>query len=173
MVKLSLPPLYAPVPLASLHDVRNFSCGEASLDAWLQKRALKNEKSGASRTYVVCTDSDVAPTVVAYYTLAVGSLAHSMVPNPLKRNMPDPIPVMILARLAVDARYAGHKIGTALVRDALLRTYKAAEIAGIRALLVHALNEKAAKFYESLGFIKSPFDEHILFLSLQGVLREI
>lgn len=173
MGRIALRSLSAPTSLASLHDVADFSCGEASLDTWLQKRALKNEKLGASRTYVVCTGDGDALTVVAYYALAVGSLAHSMVPNPLKRNMPDPIPVMILARLAVDARYVGYKIGTALVRDALLRTYKAREIAGIRALLVHALNEKAAQFYENLGFIKSPFDEYILFLSLQSALREI
>lgn len=158
--------MHAPTPLNSLHDVNDFSCGERSLDIWLQKRALKNENAGASRTYVVCPIEN-RQTVAAYYALAVGSIAHNLVPNMLKRNMPDPIPIMILARLAVDTRYSGHKIGTALVRDALFRTYKAAEIAGICALLVHALNERAASFYENLGFIKSPFDEHILFLSIK------
>lgn len=162
-----LPSLTAPCPLTSDHDCGQFFCGEPSLDIWLQKRALKNEVLGASRTYVVCSGN----TVVAYYALAVGAIAHDIVPNVLKRNMPDPLPVMILGRLAVDSRYKGHAIGTALVRDALMRTLKAAEIAGMRALLVHALHEKAASFYRQLGFASSPFDAKILFLSLSSLRK--
>lgn len=157
--------LSAPEPLAPTHDFSTFSCGEDTLDSWLRERAEKNERSGASRTYVVCENGKVA----AYYSLAVGSVEHAFVPGGIRRNMPDPIPVMVLARLAVDTRYAGMGIGTALVRDALLRTLQAASIAGIRALVVHALHEKAATFYAGLGFLASPAEPLILFLPLEHV----
>ena len=157
--------LSAPEPLATTHEFSIFSCGEDALDSWLRKRAEKNERSGASRTYVVCEKN----TVAAYYTLAVGSVEHAFTPGGIRRNMPDPIPVMVLARLAVDTQYAGMGIGTALVRDALLRTLQAANIAGIRALLVHALHEKAARFYTGLGFLASPVEPLVLFLPLEHV----
>ncbi len=152
----------APRPITPEHTSSEFSCGEDALDEWLKKKALKNEAAGASRTYVVCTGNAVA----AYYSLAVGSVAHEFSPGPVRRNMPDPIPVMILARLAVDSQYKGRGLGTALVRDALLRSLQVARITGIRALLVHALNENAAIFYKNLGFISSPFDPLILFLQI-------
>ena len=159
--------LSAPEPLAYRHDFSEFSCGEESLDDWLRRRAGKNEQIGASRTYVVCDDCKV----VAYYSLAVGSVEHKFSPGSVKRNMPDPVPVMILARLAVDTRYAGRHIGTALVRDAVLRTLQASHIAGIRALMVHALHEKAAEFYVNRGFLISPVEPLILFLPLGHVAR--
>ncbi len=152
----------APAPLSAQHDFSSFSCGEHSLNIWLKQRALKNEKSGASRTYVVCVEN----AVVGYYSLAVGSIEHKFTPSKLKRNMPDPIPVMILARLAVDTSHAGKNIGTGLLRDALMRTMQVADIAGIRALLVHALNDAAAAFYMQRGFVASPYDSRILFLPL-------
>lgn len=157
--------LSAPAPLTPAHNTSLFSCGEAVLDDWLRGRAMKNEASGASRTYVVCAENDV----VGYYSLAVGSIEHQFAPGNIKRNMPQPIPVMILARLAVDRQYAGQNIGTGMLRDALLRTLQAAEIAGIRAMLVHALNEKAAAFYRERGFATSPFDPLVLFLALDHV----
>ena len=162
-------PLSAPAPLTSAHDISDFFCGEPSLDDWLRQRALKNETSGATRTYVVCSGD----TVVGYYSLAVGSIEHQFTPGNIKRNMPQPIPVMILARLAVDRRYAGQDIGTGMLRDALLRTLQAADIAGIRALLVHALNEKAATFYRERGFAASPFDPLVLFLALDHVRNRL
>ncbi len=159
--------LSAPVPLVAVHDLSLFSCGEPALDNWLRGRAMKNETSGASRTYVVCAGNEV----VGYYSLAVGSIEHQFAPGNIKRNMPQPIPVMILARLAVDRRYGGRNIGTAMVRDALLRTLQAADIAGIRALIVHALNENAAAFYQARGLTASPFDPLVLFLALDPVRR--
>ena len=163
MVELKLS---APAPLIATHDVSRFACGETSLDNWLRQRALKNETSGATRTYVVCSESD---EIVGYYSLAVGSIEHQFVPRNIKRNMPRPIPVTSLARLAVDLRYAGKNIGTGMVRDALLRTRQAADIVGIRALLVHALHERAATFYRKRGFAVSPFDPLVLFLALNDV----
>lgn len=161
--------LSAPAPLTAAHDISDFSCGESSLDDWLRQRALKNETSGATRTYVVCSGSDV----VGYYSLAVGSIEHQFAPGNIKRNMPQPIPTMILARLAVDRRHAGQNIGTGMLRDALLRTLQAADIAGIRALLVHALNEKAAAFYRERGFTASPFDPLVLFLALDHIKHRL
>ena len=161
--------LSAPAPLTAVHDISDFFCGEPSLDDWLRQRALKNETSGATRTYVVRSGNDV----VGYYSLAVGSIEHQFAPGNIKRNMPRPIPVMILARLAVDRRHAGQSIGTGMLRDALLRTLQAADIAGIRALLVHALNEKAAAFYRERGFAASPFDPLVLFLVLNHVRNRL
>lgn len=156
------PAISAPVPLESGHKLTRFSCGEPSLDEWLRKQALKNEIAGASRTYVVCCGDEVA----GYYSLAVGSIEHALVPGKIRRNMPRAIPVMVLARLAVDLRYKGQCIGQGMVKDALFRTLQAADIAGIRALLVHALNEKAASFYLKIGFVPSPFNPLVLFLPL-------
>ena len=158
-------PLSPPEPLTDQHELSEFSCGEVALDQWLRQRAGQNERSGASRTYVVCDGT----AVVAYYALAVGSIEHRFAPGNIRRNMPEPIPVMVLGRLAVDRRYAGRSIGTALVRDALLRTIRVAEQVGIRALLVHALHEAAASFHLRLGFIPSPFDPLVLFLGLGGL----
>ncbi len=161
--------LSAPAPLTAAHDSTDFFCGEPSLDDWLRQRAMKNEASGATRTYVVCSGNDV----VGYYSLAVGSIEHQFAPGAIKRNMPRPIPVMILARLAVGRLYAGRNIGTGMLRDALLRTLQAADIAGIRALLVHALNDKAATFYREWGFVASPFDPLVLFLALDHVRNRL
>ncbi|MDL2269860.1 GNAT family N-acetyltransferase [Desulfosarcina sp. OttesenSCG-928-G17] len=159
--------LSAPTLLTLTHRTSLFSCGEPALDNWLRGRAMKNQASGASRTYAVCSGNDV----VGYYALAVGSIEHEFAPGKIRRSMPQPIPVMILARLAVDRQYAGQRIGTGMLRDALLRTIQAADIAGIRAMLVHALNEKAATFYRERGFAASPFDPLVLFLALDHVRR--
>ena len=142
-----------------------FCCGQLILDDWLKKRALKNERAGASRTYVVCNGNEV----IAYYALTVGHVAHEFSPSSVKRNMPDPIPVMLLGRLAIDQRYQGQGLGLALLRDAVLRTLNAASIAGIKALLVHALGEKAKGFYVAAGFLPSPIDPLICVLPLQGM----
>ena len=158
-----MPAFVPPEPLCGEHELSAFSCGEKILDQWLRQRAGHNESSGASRTYVVCEGK----TVLAYYSLSAGSIAHKFAPGGIRRNMPEPIPVMVQGRLAVDRRYAGKRIGIALVHDALLRTLRIAEEVGIRALLVHAINERAAKFYVRLGFIQSPFDPLVLFLGLK------
>ncbi len=142
----------APQPLAPHHQVDAFACGEPSLDDWLKRRATGNQVSGASRTYVVCT-GDV---VIGYYCLAAGALGHADAPGTLRRNRPDPIPVMVLGRLAIHKDHHQAGLGTALLRDALQRTLQAAEIAGVAALLVHALSEDAKRFYRSRGFVESP-----------------
>lgn len=147
-----VPKITAPEKLSGAHDLSGFHSGEAALDDWLRRRALANEESGASRTYVVC----VKKKVVGYYSLAAGAVAHAEAAGRVKRNMPDPIPVMVLGRLAVDKEFQNRGIGAGLLRDAVLRTVQAAEIAGIRAILVHALSEAAKRFYEKHGFIASP-----------------
>lgn len=157
--------LKAPEPISPAHDVSDFDCGRQVLDDWLKRSALKNELSDASRTYVVCDDGHVA----AYYCLATGSVARSEAPGPVRRNMPEPIPVMVIGRLAVDRRFQGRGLGSGLLRDAVLRTLRAGEIAGLRAILVHALDDEAARFYRSHGFVPSPIDELVLMLKLDAV----
>ena len=161
------PPLGRPIPLRSAHDLGAFDCGESPLNEWLKKRAIRNEKGGASRTYVVCeADSE---RVVGYYCLSAGSIDRGTAPGPVRRNMPDPVPVMVLGRLAVDRSVQGRGVGKGLLRDAVSRTLRAAEIAGVRALLVHSLSEDAASFYEAAGFRRSPIDDSILMVRLSDL----
>jgi GNAT superfamily N-acetyltransferase len=155
-------PLRAPEKLRADHDLSEFECGEPTLDDWLRRRALSNEESGASRTYLVC----VGEQVVGYYALAVGAVTHAEAPGRVRRNMPDPVPVMIIGRLAVHKDFQGRKIGPALLRDAVLRTLQAAEIAGVRAILVHAISERARQFYEDCGFTPSPMDPMTLMITV-------
>jgi GNAT superfamily N-acetyltransferase len=143
-----------PERLSARHDLSGFDSGEPALDDWLRRRAERNKASGASRTYVVC----VGRKVVGYYTLAAGAIAHAGAPGRIRRNMPDPVPVIVLGRLAVDKAFHGQGAGTGLLRDAVLRIVQAAEIAGIRAILVHAISEEAKRFYEKYGFVASPVD---------------
>ena len=147
------PKVGAPEPLGQHHRLAGFACGEPSLDEWLLKRAVPNQMLGASRTFVVV---DVSGQVFGYYALAAGAVAHDQATEAVRRNMPDPIPVMVLARLAVDQRAQGLQLGGALLRDAVLRGTQVAEDAGVRALLVHALHDRAAKFYQHYGFRPSP-----------------
>lgn len=151
-----------PEKLNSEHDLSQFHCGEPALDDWLRKRALQNEESGASRTYVACAGKQV----VGYYALAAGAVAHAAAPGRVRRNMPDPVPVMVIGRLAVDQAAQGQALGPALLRDAVLRTVQAAEIAGIRAILVHAISERAKRFYEKWGFIASPVEPMTLMITV-------
>jgi len=153
----------SPVPLTASHNSEAFDCGEPVLDDWLKRRALKNEGTGASRTFVVCQDDNV----VGYYVLATGSVMHKDAPSKIKRNMPEPVPVMILGRLAVDKRVQSIGIGRGLLKDAILRTIIVAKQAGIKALLVHALSEDARKFYLQCGFIESPLDSMLLMMTLK------
>jgi GNAT superfamily N-acetyltransferase len=163
--------LSAPEKLSQNHDLAQFQCGSPELDDWLRRRALQNEEGGASRTYVVCAGRQV----VGYYALASGAVAHTDAPGRVRRNMPNPVPVMVIGRLAIDLRVQGRGIGSALLRDAVLRTVQAAEIAGIRAVLVHAISERAKRFYERSGFISSPVDPMTLMITVAEaakVLRE-
>jgi GNAT superfamily N-acetyltransferase len=158
--------LSAPLPLATSHRLDEFSCGEPVLDEWLKRRALANQVSGASRTFVV-VDRDQG--VFGYYALAAGAVSHQMATSNVRRNMPDPVPVMVLARLAVDQRAQGIKLGGALLQDALHRALVVAENAGVRALLVHALHERAKQFYEHYGFLASALHPMTLMLRLNTV----
>jgi len=156
-----------PEKLSPSHDLSRFECGDPALDTWLKRRALQNEESGASRTYVVRAGDQLA----GYYALAAGAIAHAGAVGRVKRNMPDPVPVMIIGRLAIASRYQGHGIGKALLRDAVLRTVRAAEIAGIRAILVHAISESAKRFYEKHGFVQSPADPMTLMIDVNEAAR--
>lgn len=156
--------LEAPALLHEEHRIDGFACGTASLDDWLKRRARANQISGASRTYVVAE----AGRVVGYYCLASGALALNDAPGGLKRNMPDPIPMAVLGRLAIDQSWQGRGLGTALLRDAVERTQAASAILGIRGLLVHALSEEAKAFYEYHGFAASPSRPMTLVMSLKG-----
>jgi len=159
--------LSAPEKLNASHDLSQFRCGEPDLDDWLKRRALNNESSGASRTYVVCT----GPRVVGYYALANGAAVHTDAPGSVKRNMPNPVPVMVIGRLAIDLNFQGRGIGSALLKDAVLRTAQAAEIAGIRAILVHAISPAAKRFYERLGFVASPTNPMTLMVTVRAVAQ--
>ena len=156
-------PLTGPEPLSERHILTGFDSGQPALDTWLVSRALRNERSGGSRTYVVCEDG----RAVAYYSLSAASAAHRTVPGRIRRNMPDPVPVILLGRLAVAKTHQGRGLARDLIRDATLRTLRAAEIAGIRAMLVRAVDGNAAGFYRKVGFIPSPTEPLVLLLPLE------
>jgi GNAT superfamily N-acetyltransferase len=146
------------------HQLDDFACNVDSLNDWLKKRAYQNQLSGASRTYVVLEGK----RVVGYYCLASGALELNDAPTQVRRNMPNPIPVAILGRLAVDKSFQGKGLGVALLQDAVVRTAQAGGILGIRGLLVHALSIEAKAFYEHHGFVASPTQPMTLILSLKG-----
>ncbi len=151
------------------HDFSSFDSGTPVLDDWLRRRALPNQESGASRTYVIRAGN----RVVGYYALAAGAVARAEATGRTRRNMPDPVPVMVIGRLAVDSGYQGRGLGRALLRDAVLRTMQAADIAGIRALLVHAISEDAKRFYERCGFRPSPLDPMTLMITMRDAQQAL
>jgi GNAT superfamily N-acetyltransferase len=159
----------APQPLADHHQLADFDSGEPSLDEWLKRRAARNQASGSSRTYVVCDDR----AVIGFYCLAAGAIAHAEAPSALRRNRPDPLPVLVLGRLAIRKDHQQRGIGTALLRDAILRALQAAEIAGVTALLVQAISEQARRFYRSRGFIESPIKPMTMCLMLATADRAL
>ncbi len=159
----------APEHLKAEHDLSAFDSGTPELDTWLKRRALQNEALGASRTYVVTAEG----RVVGFYALANGAVAHKDVSAKTRRNMPDSIPVMVLGRLAVDKAYQGRGLGSALLRDALLRTLSASQIAGIRAVLLHAISEDAKRFYERAGFYECPVDPMTMMITLAEVEKNL
>lgn len=145
--------LLPPCPLSKEHMVDNFECGKPQLDIWLKRYAWQNQRAEAARTFVVCDER----RVVGFYSLAVGAVDHVTATQRIKKGLARyPIPVMILARLAVDLRYQGKKIGKSLLKDALMRTIQASKHAGIRAIFVHAKDHEARMFYEKYGFESSP-----------------
>jgi len=152
-----------PAPLEDLHRLDDFVCDEASLEHWLKRRARKNHSSGASRVFVVTTDDR---SVVGYYALSAGSVVRAVTPGRVSRNMPEPIPVAVLGRLAVHQDHSGRGLGAGLLRDAILRTRRLAQDLGVRALLCHAVDERARAFYLHHGFLVSPIEPLTLMLPL-------
>jgi GNAT superfamily N-acetyltransferase len=157
--------LSPPAPLADHHQVEEFNSGEASLDDWLKRRARGNQASGASRTFVVCEGD----RVVAYYALASGAVTTASVPGRFRRNMPDPIPVAILARLAVAQAFHGQGIGRGLFSDCARRVAHAADAIGIRGIVVHAISDNARKFHLELGFDPCPQEPMTLVATLADI----
>lgn len=163
------PSLLPPQRITAAHDLSQFESGEPELDDWLRRRALANEAAHASRTYVVCDGKQV----VGYYTLANGALQRERAPKPVTRNMPDPIPAMVLGRLAVDQQYQRQGIGRALLADALKRVAQAADIAGIKVVLVHAISDEAKRYYERNGFLPSPIEPRTLCLPVATIQQSL
>jgi hypothetical protein len=158
--------LSAPVSLTPDHDLSDFDCGEPVLNEWLKNRALKNE-SRFSRTYVVCDGN----RVVAYFCISAGGVERAAAPGRMRRNAPDTIPVSVLGRLAVSREYAGRGLGADILSDALRRIAIASQTIGIAAVLVHAKDDQAKRFYMSCAeFIEYPADSRTLFLPIETVV---
>jgi GNAT superfamily N-acetyltransferase len=154
-----------PELLSDHHDFGDFCSGEPSLDDWLRRRARANQLSGASRTYVLCQDQ----LVVGYYALVSGAVTVQSTSGRFRRNMPNPIPVAVLARMAVDINCQGRGIGRALFSDAARRVAHAADAIGIRGIVVHAISEQAKNFYVKLGFDPSPLEPMTLMVTLADI----
>lgn len=159
----SEPKISAPVPLTVEHDLSAFDCGEPALNDWLQHRALKNE-SRFSRTYVVCEDN----RVIAYFCISAGAVERSAAPGKVRRNAPDTIPVSVIGRLAVTRQHAGKGLGADILSDALRRIAVASQSIGIGAVLVHAKDDEAKRFYMKCAeFVEYPADSRTLFLPIE------
>lgn len=158
--------LSAPVPLTAEHDLSAFDCGQSVLNDWLRQRALKSE-SRFSRTYVVCEER----RVVGYYCISAGAVERAAAPGKLRRNAPDPIPVSVIGRLAVNRDHAGRGLGADILQDALHRIAIASRSIGIGAVLLHAKDERAKAFYMACAeFVEYPADSRILFLPIDAVI---
>lgn len=155
--------LAAPVALAPHHDCSAFDCGHAELADWLCRRAQGNEAVRGSRCFVVCEGK----RVVGFYALAAGSVQRSQTHGAVRRNMPDPVPAIVLGRLAVDRAWQGQGLGADLLHDAVLRALRASREIGARVLLCHAIDEDARRFYLHQGFVESPFDALTVMLDLR------
>ena len=162
---MTAPDLRAPAPIAEDHALSDFDSGEVFLDEWLRKRAVKNHASGASRCFVVCCGA----SVIGYYSLSAGAIGHEASPKAMRRNMPDPLPVLLLGRLAIDKRYQHQGIGRALLRDAMIRAANVSRDAGVCAILVHAISDQAKRFYLSQGFVQSPLQAMTLLMTIETV----
>ena len=162
----------APQPIRAEHPVNGFDCGRPPLNEWLKRHALANE-GRASRTYVVISASGPeAGEVIAYYALATGSVLISELPRRLRHDLPNPAPVMVLGRLAVDRRHGGLGLGRALLREANRRTMEVSRTAGVRALIVHPIDNEAATFYARFGFAWLR-DGKSMFLPLEDMIAAL
>ncbi|HCM7228893.1 TPA: GNAT family N-acetyltransferase [Klebsiella aerogenes] len=150
--------------LTEEHVLQPFDCGNDVLNDWLRRRAIKNQYLNASRTFVICLEG--TQRVVGYYSIATGSVSHSDLGRSLRQNMPDPVPVVLLGRLAVDVCTQGHNLGKWLLNDAVMRISNLVDQVGIKAIMVHAIDAKARAFYEYFGFVQSPIAANMLFYKL-------
>jgi GNAT superfamily N-acetyltransferase len=159
----------APVPLTAHHRIDGFECGKPKLTDWLKAHALDNE-GRSSRTYVVVANTGPqAGDVIAYYTLATGGVTRSEMPPKIRHDLPNPVPVMVLGRLAVDERHQKKGIGPAMLREAMQRTLEISQSAGVRALIVHAIDDEAVTFYLKYGFVLFPSDSRTMFLPIETI----
>lgn len=165
MGKIKVQDLTAPSLLSDEHNVDNFDCSEPTLNDWLKKRAAKNNAADASRCFVICDDNKV----VGYYSLSAGAINRESAPKSMQRNMPDPLPVFVLGRLAIDKNYHNKGLGSALLRDAMIRSVNIAQDVGAFAILIHALSDQAKQFYISRGFVESPIQPMTLFMTLATI----
>jgi GNAT superfamily N-acetyltransferase len=150
------------------HAVEGFDCGRAQPNDYLLRYAWQNQQAGAAQTYV----GVVGNAIVGFHTLAVGQVTFDDAPQRLTKGLArHPVPIVLLARLAVDRRWQNQGVGKAMLKDAMLRTLQAADIAGVRALAVHAKDDEARRFYEHFDFVPSPSDSMHLFVLLKDVLR--
>ena len=161
-------PLSAPEPIADTHDLSRFDCGKEALNEWLKSKAAKSE-GRSSRCYVVCAGR----AVVGYYCLATGAVMHGGAPRPLRANLPNPTPVMVLGRLAVDKEFQGRGIGKDMLRDALQRVLQASRAIGARALIVHVIDDQAVPFYAKYGFKPFPGETRTMFLPMEAIRRTV
>jgi len=157
-----------PTGLNSQHDISSFDCGHNALNDWLQEKALKNERGDASRCFVICDHNKV----VGYYALSTGSVEHKETPSALKRNMPDPIPVLVLGRLAIDKNYQGQSFGKHLLKDCLLRVIAVSEHVAFKALMIHAIDEAAKEYYINFGFLESPTNDLTVYLPMKQIRKQ-
>jgi GNAT superfamily N-acetyltransferase len=150
------------------HQVDSFDCGEESLNRFLSRFAFANQQANSSQTYIGLAESQI----VGFYTLVVGEVSYEDAPERLKKGLArHPVPLMVLARLGVSKDWQGKGVGAGLLKDAMLRTIQAADIAGIRAIATHAKNDAASSFYEHFGFIPSPTDPLHLFVLIKDLKR--
>ncbi len=148
------------------HDVEHFTCGEPQLDRFLIRHALQAQQSNSSQTYVALSGNEV----VGYYSIVAGEIAHAQAPERVVKGMPrHPIPLLVLARLAVHIKAQGRGLGAGLLLDALGRTLQVADLIGVRALAVHAKDEQAVEFYRHFGFTPSPTDPRHLFMLIKDI----
>ena len=159
-------PYIGPELLAASHDVADFDCGDPALNDWLQQRAVRNQREGSSRTWVV---TDPTTRVVAYYASSTAALTRTGATKRAARNQPDPLPAMLLGRLAVDQAHQGRGLAAALLKHFLLKALEVAAITGLRIVLVHAKNPQAASFYHHYGFEPSPIDDLTLMLLTKDI----
>lgn len=158
----------APVPIAAIHDITKFDCGKQPLNDWLRHHALKSEGNSA-RCFVVCVGS----AVVGYYCLSTGAVAHAGAPRLLKANMPNPTPVMVIGRLAVDKEFQGRGIGRGMLKDGLARVLQASKLVGAKAVIVHAIDAEAVPFYAAYGFKSFSTETRTMFLPISTIAQSL